>query len=212
MQNRIEELEHIKNNLSSPNDVNLSTANRRKSLVLLHNAQRRISVPRSTTFYRTVPTITDTETSSSDTDNPTSFSFDQRSIDDADEDNPDDMNIRSPPDPVTPISSSQKSQPTLDRSRLTIHLPFSHANIPEKPSYPKNNSIQSMSCANSIEDIAQIDTEVNLTLLLRENQDQISPLLYSKAVLSRTTEFRSSKKKDSSISQHETSVNKKLVI
>ena len=190
MQTRIEELEHIKNNLTSPNGVNSATANRRKSLLLLHEAQRRASLARPATIHRAVPTSIGTETSSSDTDTSVSFSFDQRSLDDDDTDNLSEL--------LTPIPSARKSQSTLDRSRLSIHLPFSHTN-----NHPESTPEKTISSATSVEDIAQIDTELNLILLLRENQDRTNPLLYSKAIIRRTTEFRSSSKNNSSISPNE---------
>jgi hypothetical protein len=59
MQNRIEELEDIKNNLTSSNEIDLSTRNRRRSLLLLHDTQRRISLPRSATLDRIVSTSID---------------------------------------------------------------------------------------------------------------------------------------------------------
>jgi hypothetical protein len=189
MQNRMEELEYIKNNLTNTNDVDLSTRNRRKSLLLLHNTQRRISLPRSITVDRIASMSIDNETSSSSTDDHGSFNFDRRSIDDTDT-----------------VSSVRKSHSTLDRSRLTILLPFSYTNK-SKQSIPidiKDNSVEIISPTSSIEDIAQIDTEVNLTLLVRENQYQTNPLLYSKAIMNRTIEFRSS-------SKNETSADKEMV-
>ncbi|CAF4408160.1 unnamed protein product, partial [Adineta steineri] len=58
----------------------------------------------------------------------------------------------------------------------------------------------SVSTASSIEDVAKIDTELNLTILLRESPDQASPILYSKATMNRTVEFRTlSSRKDRSI-------------
>jgi hypothetical protein len=189
MQNRIEELENIKNTLTSPNEGDLARTTRRKSLLLLHDAQHHASRP----LNKTVSTSTDDHSL---------FSFDQRSIDIT--------NTPSPIEPIIPIPSIQKSQSTLDRSRLAIFLPFSHTNIlpqqpvstnnhrqffdkrlQEKTSDTKNNFVRTMSSAISIEDVAKIDTELNVTILLRDNQDQTSPLLYSKAIIHRTIEFRS---------------------
>ncbi len=198
MQNRIEELENIKNNLTSPNNVDLTATNRRKSLLSFHNTQRCISL--------------DNETSSSNTDDHSSFIFDQRSIDSIDTTN---LNTSSPIQPITPISSVRKPNSTLDRSHLTIFLPFSYTNIPKQPMSTNNhyqfiakpNLIETKSCASSIEDVAQIDTEVNLLLLSQENQDQTNPLLYSKAIMNRTIQFRSS-----SIYQNEISADEEMVI
>ena len=190
MQKRIEELEYIKNNLTSPNQVDLT--NRRKSLVLLHDAQRRFSLPRFSTLNKSV---------SMNTDNHNSVSFDQRSVEETDTDNP------------TPIASVEKSQPTLDRSRLTIFLPPLTTNKQPMQKTTVNTQDNLMSSAVSIEDVAQIDTELNLTLLLRENQGQTTPLLYSKTVLNRTVKFRSLSSKTNSIkNQNETSTNEEMVI
>jgi hypothetical protein len=193
MQNRIEELEDIKNNLTSSNEIDLSTRNRRRSLLLLHDTQRRISLPRSATLDRIVSTSIDNDTSSSSTDDHSSFSFDRRSIDDFDT-----------------SSSIRKSHSTLDRSLLTIFLPFSNLNRSKQSISPNNHnqpidSIKIISPTSSVEDIAQIDTEVNLTLLVQENQEQTNPLLYSKAIMNRTIEFRSS-------SKNEISADKEMVI
>ena len=104
----------------------------------------------------------ETETSSSPTD---SVHFDQRSISH---------------EPMGP-----KSPSTLDRSRLTIFIPFPTTN----PSKEK-----SISTASSIEDVAQIDTELKLLFLSRENPHHTDPFLYSSAILHRSTAFRSSSK------------------
>lgn len=176
MQNRIEELEHIKNNLTSPNDIDVS--NHRKSL-----AQRGISIPRSTIQDRIVSPNVDTETSSSSssssstTDSHSSFNFDKRSINEIDM-----------------LSSKErlnrKSSSTLDRSRLTIFLPFSNTNHQHQSIEKSINLIETISSASSIEDVAQIDTELNLTILKREEHSKpISPLLYSKATINRSIEF-----------------------
>ncbi|CAF5220586.1 unnamed protein product, partial [Rotaria magnacalcarata] len=61
----------------------------------------------------------------------------------------------------------------------------------EKTKDIEQNGVQRIPSTNSVEDIAQIDTEFNLTLLLRENQDHTNPLLYSKMILNRTVEFQS---------------------
>jgi hypothetical protein len=60
----------------------------------------------------------------------------------------------------------------------------------EKVIKVNDDAIQTTSPTNSIEDVAQIDTEFNLTLLKREQPKEIRPLLYSKATVSRSIEFR----------------------
>jgi hypothetical protein len=179
MQNRIEELECMKKN-----DLDSPITNRRKSLLLLHELQHRMSLSRSKPLNRVISTSMDTETSSSSstTDDHSLFNFDRRSIDE---------NTFSPQEPTTPKPSS-----TLDRSRLTICIPFSNINLPKQSVEKSINLIETISSASSIEDIAQIDTELKLTLLSQENSDQTNPLLYSKVILNRTIEFRSSSKKD----------------
>jgi len=210
MQNRIEELEYIKNKRTSSHDVDLTTKNPRESLLSHHDIKHRISLPRSTTHDRIVSMSIDNETSSSSTDDHSSFSFDQRSDDGTDTADLNDWNTSSPIEPINSISSVRKSHSTLDRSRLNIYLPFSYTNLPKQPMSTNNHSqsvakpttniiddlVETKSSASSIEDIAQIDTELNLTLLVRENQDQTNPLLYSKAIMSRTIEFRSLSKKN----------------
>jgi hypothetical protein len=41
----------------------------------------------------------------------------------------------------------------------------------------------------STEDVAQINTELNLTLLKREDSKKINPLFYTKAIVNRNIEF-----------------------
>jgi hypothetical protein len=188
MQTQIEELEYIKNNLTSPNELTPSTCNRRRSLLLLHNTQHHANRPQSTIINRS---INNDSSSSSTTDDHSSMSFDQRSEDDADD-------LKS--EPITPNPSIQKSQSTLDRSRLSIFLPYALTNMPEqristnkyRPLSFKsilekaNDVLPKISAASSVDDVAQIDTELNVTLLSRENH----VLLYSKATLNRTIGFR----------------------
>lgn len=126
----------MQNNAITPDKIDAS--NRRKSLLLLHELQRRMSTPRSR--FRASDSI-ETETSSSSTDH----------------------------------------RSTLDRSRLTIAIPFPNTD----PSREK-----SISAASSIEDVAQIDTELKLFFL----SHQTDPFLYSSAILHRSTAFRSSSK------------------
>jgi hypothetical protein len=165
----------MKKNYPSPNDLDSPITNRRKSLLLLHELQRRMSRPRSKALDKIISTSIDTETSSSSTtDDQSLFNFDQRSIDTIDRNT---------------VSSQEPITPKLDRSRLTISIPFSNINLSKQ-------SIGTISSATSIEDVAQIDTELKLTLLSQENSNQTTPLLYSKAILNRTIEFRSSSKKD----------------
>jgi len=52
-----------------------------------------------------------------------------------------------------------------------------------------DDAIQTTSPTNSIEDVAQINTELNLTLLKREHPTEVCPLLYSKATVNRSIEF-----------------------
>lgn len=150
----------MQNNLPSSDRIDAS--NRRKSLLLLHQLQRRMSAPRSRFRDGMVSDSIETETSSSPTD---SVHFDQRSISH---------------EPLAP-----KSPSTLDRSRLTIFIPFPNTNLSRE---------KSISTASSIEDVAQIDTELKLLFLSRENPHQTDPFLYSSAILHRSTAFRSSSK------------------
>jgi hypothetical protein len=110
--------------------------------------------------------------------------------------------------PIAPDPSVQPSPPALDRSRLTISLPFTYTNTREQIRFSNNyrqiftepmlqkvievrdDATQTTSPTNSIEDVAQIDTELNLTLLKREYSESINPLLYSKATGNRSIEFR----------------------
>ncbi|CAF1502316.1 unnamed protein product, partial [Adineta steineri] len=202
MQHRIDELESIKRNLTNTNENNSATINRRKSLLLLHDMQSHINSSDSMAFTTPISSSIDNETSSSSSDDYNLFNFHQRSID------------NNTSEPITPISPLGKSQSKLDRSHLTIFLPFSNTNLLPKQTIstqtyhqlPKitNNAndrlIPSVSTASSIEDVAKIDTELNLTILLRESPDQASPILYSKATMNRTVEFRTlSSRKDRSI-------------
>ncbi|CAM4763273.1 unnamed protein product [Rotaria magnacalcarata] len=194
MQNRIEELESIKDRLTISNEPEIKRVNQ-----LL--PQCRITPPQTASFIRMPSTTTNSEASSPVTKNRSLFSFDQRSINKVDET----KRNRS----KTPPSMKRNSQSTLDRSRLTIFLPHSYTHLPEKTAAANKNArsitkssaektkdieqngVQRIPSTNSVEDIAQIDTEFNLTLLLRENQDHTNPLLYSKMILNRTVEFQS---------------------
>ena len=194
MQNRADESDYARNNLTSPNSTNVFTNNRRKSLLLLHNSQDHTIRPRSSTLDRIVSTSNDNESSSSSSDDQSLFNFRQRSIDKAETTKPKDLPIPSPKEPLTPRSPS-----TLDRSRLKIPLAFSFANLPSQQPLPKSISkepAETISSAGSIEDIAQIDTELKLTLLSQESENHINPLLYSKGILNRHIAFRSISKKD----------------
>ena len=53
-----------------------------------------------------------------------------------------------------------------------------------------DDSKQTTSPTNGPDDVAQIDTELHLTLLKREHAKDIQPLLYSKATVNRSVEFR----------------------
>ena len=163
MQSRIEELESMKKNNTNSNDLDSPVTNRRKSLLLLHELQRRMSLPRSKAMNNLASTSIETETSSSSstTDDQSLFNFDQRSIN------------------RSRLPSQEPTTPKLDRSRLTISIPHSNSNL-----------LKPVSSASSTEDVAQIDTELKLTLLSQENSNQITPLLYSKTILNRTIEFR----------------------
>ena len=103
-------------------------------------------------------------------------------------------------EPVTP----PPPPPTVDRSRLTISLPFTYTNTREQLRSPNNlhqisiepilesvvevsdDAMQTNSPTNSIEDVAQIETECSLTLVQRE---QVK-LLFSKATVDRSVQFR----------------------
>lgn len=91
-------------------------------------------------------------------------------------------------------TEDQAPQSSLDRSRLTIFLPFAH-NAPLSPSEKRHstefNLVPGATTTGSVEDVATIATEVSVTVLSRENSHAASPLLYSKAILNRTVQFRS---------------------
>jgi hypothetical protein len=117
-------------------------------------------------------------------------------------------------EPITPIPSVQPSPPSSDRSRSTISLPFTYINKREQRIFPNiyrqistepmlekvievnDDSRQSTS---PIEDVAQIDTELNLTLLKQESPKKTNPVLYSKATVNRCIKFRSISKKNLTI-------------
>ncbi|CAF4052694.1 unnamed protein product, partial [Adineta steineri] len=235
MQDRIDELEYIKNNLGCSPGSSLHTDEngidylpedshrinddiRRRSVLYSHEAQRlanerRTSLARTTTFDEIIPKQNIEETSPVfDNDDQSSFNFDQRSdkIDDIADLSDLDEN---PPKTINPISSVQQFQTTLDRSRLTMSLPFTYTNAREQIIFPTTNtnyrqiSVQPLlekvievssddametitSPTNSIEDVAQINTEVNLTLLKREDPQKINPLYYTRATVNRNIEFR----------------------
>jgi len=110
-------------------------------------------------------------------------------------------------EPITPIPTVQPSPPPPDRSRSTISLPFTYTNTGEQIRFPNSyrrmstepilekvievndDTKQITSPTNNIQDVAQIDTELNLTILKREHPKPISPLLYSKAIINRSIEF-----------------------
>ncbi|UJR15720.1 hypothetical protein I4U23_002655 [Adineta vaga] len=202
MQQRINELESMKSNSIDFNETDLATMNRRKSLLLLHNTQPRISLPQSRSFNTTMSSSTDNETSSSPsiTDDQSLFNFRRRSLDKLD------TNTSSSIKAITPDLFGQKCQSTLDRSQLTICLPFSHntyhptftEQLPEETTSMKENPNSTTSSGSTVEDVANIDTELNLTLLSYENSNRTSPLLYSKATINQTVEFRSISKKTNS--------------
>ena len=52
-----------------------------------------------------------------------------------------------------------------------------------------NDVLDTASTTNNIDDVAQISTELNLTLIKRENRQQFRPVIYSKATVNRTVEF-----------------------
>ncbi|CAF4311876.1 unnamed protein product [Rotaria socialis] len=194
MQNRIEQLESIKDKLTISNEPQKKRVNQLRR-------QCHVTPPQTASFTRMSSATTDSEASSPVTNNRSLFSFDQRSINKVNENNRNRLK--------TSLPMKQNSQSTLDRSRLTIFLPHSYTHLPEKTTIAnknarsitkssaektndiKQNSIQRIPSTNSVEDIAQIDTEFNLTLLVRENRDQTNPLLYSKMILNRTVEFQS---------------------
>jgi hypothetical protein len=63
---------------------------------------------------------------------------------------------------------------------------MSTAPILEKVIEVSDDAIQS---TNSVEDVAHINTELNLTLLKREDSKKINPLFYTKAIVNRNIEF-----------------------
>ena len=191
-QHRLGELESIKHTLSSPlysvlrpNDPLSSTLHRRKSLLLLHNAhqQRRLSRPMMSIEDPPSPTTTDS----------------QQSLETIQQNDADSL--------VQSISHCRVSEPvnerssaTLDRSRLTIVLPYSlnttHASAGTPPSpepifIPDSRSDYEVSPTSSLDDVAEIDTELNVTFLSQENQAEANLVLYSKAIIHRSVAFRS---------------------
>lgn len=205
MQNRIDELEQIRNSLNHLNETDSVASNHRKNRLALQGAQHCAISPQSTTLSRIISTNTDDESSpSSNTDDQNSIVFARRSIDHGN-----DISMPSPTEPKTPISLSQRRHSTLDRSHLTIYLPFSYSNMlqqttndsncvpsgnkstPNNSADPGNTLSEKISTTPSIEDVAQIETELNLILLLEENLDNTNPLLYSKVTINRTVEFQS---------------------
>lgn len=112
------------------------------------------------------------------------------------------------PDRSRSLIVDRPHSPARDRSRLPISLPFTYTNTQKQIKFSNNYhkicaepmlekkidvnnvAIQITSPTNSIDDVAQINTEVNVTLLKREHPDEIRPLLYSKATVNRSIEFR----------------------
>ena len=91
-------------------------------------------------------------------------------------------------EPTAPLPSPRQS--TLDRSHLTIALPPSYPSV--SPTLPLPPQRRRPSTEEShLEDVAEIDTELSLTLLSLENHEQTNPLLYSRITLNRLVAFRS---------------------
>ena len=68
-----------------------------------------------------------------------------------------------------------------------------------RPRFPDGDTpSETLSTTSSMEDIAQIDTELKLILLSHENSTHTNPLLYSGATVNRSTVFRSSSKETKS--------------
>lgn len=200
-QHRLGELESIKNTLSSPlysllrsNDPMSSTLHRRKSLLLLHNAhqQRRLSRPMMSIEDPPSPTTTDS----------------QQSLETIQQHDDDSLVQSVPHRPVSeqilekvnfsePVNG--KSSLTLDRSRLSIVLPYSlntagtppRSRSPEPIFIPESRSDYEVSPTSSLDDVAEIDTELNVTFLSQENQAEANLVLYSKAIIHRSVAFRS---------------------
>ncbi|UJR30898.1 hypothetical protein I4U23_018408 [Adineta vaga] len=239
MQERIDELEYIKNNLGcSPssslllnemedNRTDTSAINprlfdnevRRKSVLYLQEAQRlanerRTSLARTASFNESRPeNFIETSSvydnvSDNDDDNESSFNFDQRSDDTIETANLSDFD-EIPSRPITPTGIIQQFQSIQEPSRLTISLPFTYINTQEQIIFPPNyrqistqptlekivevndddDAIQINSPTPSIEDVAQINTEYNVTLLKRADLQKINPLFYTKATVNRSIEF-----------------------
>ncbi|CAF2922643.1 unnamed protein product [Rotaria sp. Silwood2] len=230
MQDRIEELECIKNNIgcsscsslvSNETDENAIDISKldyptsyeelyRQSLLYLQEAQR-LTNEHSVNLAQTTNADTkNTKDTSdmSDEDDHHSFNFDQRSEETLDTAHLNDLNAI-PSEPSISMPSVQQSQSNVDRSRSTISLPFTYTHTRELPiirtNYRQlsiepmlekvtdindNDLIQTTSSNNNNDDVAQIDTEFNLTLIKREHPKQIKPLLYSKTTVNRSIEFR----------------------
>ena len=190
-QHRLGELEAMRNTLSSPvysfrrpNDPNSSTLNRRKSLRLLHNAQQHRSTLRPMMSIddppsppRSLDTLEQSIPSSSWTRHFQKFVFSE------------------------PVPA--KSPATLDRTRLSIALPYS-LNTTQPPAetsprpYPpdailiREPSLEyHVSPSSSLDDVAEIDTELNVTFLSQEKPSESNLVLYSKALIRRSVAFRS---------------------
>ncbi|CAF2255131.1 unnamed protein product [Rotaria magnacalcarata] len=184
----------------------------RQSLTFLQEAnrlanERRVSLVRSATLDETIPEKRKTKAHQLDEDDERSLIFDQRSQESIDAVHINDFD-EIPSDSSTSLASVEKVSSGLDRSQLAISLPFTYKNVREstidcnnhrqasiEPMLEKvievnDSTIQTTSPSNSIADVAQIDTELNVTLIKREHQQQINPILYSKAILNRSIEFR----------------------
>ncbi|CAF4185381.1 unnamed protein product [Rotaria socialis] len=201
-------------------DTDLSKLNRqtsyddlcRQRLTFLQEAnrlanERRASLVQSATLDETIPEKIKNESHKRDEDDERSIIFDQRSQGSIDTAHINDFD-EFPSDSSAPLASVQKASSTLDRSQLAISLPFTYKNAREstigrnnhrqasiEPMLEKvievnDSAMQTTSPSNSIADVAQIDTELNVTLIKREHQQQMSPILYSKAIMNRSIEFR----------------------
>lgn len=102
----------------------------------------------------------------------------------------------------------QKSPPIVDHCQFTISLPFTYKKTTESTRVPKSHRQVSVepilediietndgvtqtttSPSNNNDDVAQIQTELNLTVIKRESPKQFSPILYSKVIMTNSVKF-----------------------
>lgn len=195
MQDRIEELEYIKTNMTLGSNSSLFSNEtdentpmnydqlRRESLLFLHEAQR-LANERRTSLAQLASLTQESDEETTDTleDNePQTFTFDQRSEETNETANLTDFQPV-PPSPVSPPT------PIVVSSRSPVTLPFTYIN--QREQIPLSTKLDINSPTDSIDDVADIATELNLTLVKREVPKPVDPILFTKATVNRTIQFR----------------------